>query len=157
MLIVAFLGTKITKEYFLLTPSTPNSLGSVHGNTPATSLEWEVDVGVAVSGRGSVGGRGIGIWYTRSQIFENTDGPMGAPSMWDGIGVILDTVKGEVLFCSRFSSFVILRISISSLAILHPPLLSVSAYCQSPFISDLIGMKNFNRPTHAFSSPPDTF
>jgi hypothetical protein len=79
----------LTDRYVRLTPAKQSRVGYIHNKQPAFMESWEAAVGFRMGSAASLGGDGIGFWYTKMPNF--IDGPvMGRSSDFVGLAVLLD-------------------------------------------------------------------
>ncbi|KAI9358212.1 legume-like lectin family-domain-containing protein [Pilaira anomala] len=85
-------GDVFTADDFIrLSPSVPNTKGSIWSTLPNPHEEWEVEIGFKVTGSNMHGGRGLAFWYAKE---NNEPGPVfGSKDKWDGLSVWLDSAN----------------------------------------------------------------
>ncbi|KNC96134.1 uncharacterized protein SPPG_08521 [Spizellomyces punctatus DAOM BR117] len=82
-------STLLSHEYVRLTPSVPDSKGTIWSQKPNPHSEWQVLFSFSVTGRGYIGGEGFAFWYTSRPM---QIGPMyGSEDKWEGLGIVFDT------------------------------------------------------------------
>ncbi|XP_076438963.1 protein ERGIC-53-like [Babylonia areolata] len=76
-----------------ITPSLRSKKGSVWSKNTLMFPNWQIEVGVRVTGRGRIGADGMAIWFTEQ---KGTEGNVfGSNDMWKGLGIFLDSFDND--------------------------------------------------------------
>ncbi|VDP01989.1 unnamed protein product [Heligmosomoides polygyrus] len=82
----------ISRNYIRLTSDEPSLTGSLWSPDGLNARDWEIQAHFHLSSSGDIPADGLAIWYADTP----GDGPAwGAPSVFHGVGVVLDTFVNE--------------------------------------------------------------
>ncbi|KAI8815562.1 concanavalin A-like lectin/glucanase domain-containing protein [Fimicolochytrium jonesii] len=94
-------STILSHDYIRLTPSVPESHGSIWAVKPNPHPEWQVEFSFHIYGRGYMGGEGMAFWYTKQPM---DIGPFyGGKDKFEGLGIIFDTADQHE---SRYTPYI---------------------------------------------------